>query len=148
MLTHWSQLVPNKKLCYPTSEDIKHQLEKKKKSHKDSVQEAIVEEQLCSKKIHPAKRAQPSLPALDLSWAFQRIVNIVLNVHGNIRLIRDGEKRGGYGGGGRGILCIYRQRMEEECWLNMSGSEREHCLVKLMGIGYGQGYGTEDCGYG
>ena len=38
--------------------------------------------------------------------------------------------------------------MEEECWLNMSGSELEHCLVKLMGIGYGHGYGTEDCGYG
>ena len=35
-----------------------------------------------------------------------KYVNTVLNIHRNIRLIRDGEN--GYGGGGRGRLYTYR----------------------------------------
>ena len=40
--------------------------------HKDSVRGATAEEQLSSKTIHPAKRAQLHLPPLDLSWALER----------------------------------------------------------------------------
>ena len=47
-------------------------------SHKDSVREAFVEEQLCNKTIHPAMRVQLHLPALDLFWALLRIDRPVL----------------------------------------------------------------------
>ena len=36
-----------------------------------SVREATAEEQLCSKTIHPAMRAQLHLPPLDLSWVLR-----------------------------------------------------------------------------
>ena len=49
----------------------------------------------------------PFLVLLSLSLHCQ--VNMVLNVHRNHKLIRDGEKGGtGYGGGGRGKLYTYR----------------------------------------
>ena len=38
-------------------------------SHKDGVRKATAEEQLDSKTIHPAMRAQLHLPPLNLSWA-------------------------------------------------------------------------------
>jgi len=51
-------------------------------SHKDSVREATVEEQLCSKTNCPAMRAQLRFPVLDLSWAFLvRIAALPLKVH-------------------------------------------------------------------
>ena len=37
-------------------------------SHKNSERKATVEEQLCTKTIHPATRVQLQLPTLDLSW--------------------------------------------------------------------------------
>ena len=45
--------------------------------HKDSVRKATVEEQLSSKTVHPAMTDQLHLPALELSWALDKVsVNV------------------------------------------------------------------------
>ena len=59
---------------------------------------------------------------------------MALDVHGTLRLIRDGEKGGGrgYGGGGRVRLYTYRYTVTTRMTCIKTGSYESHFNVSLI----------------